>query len=59
MSLNKRKSGARWFQHRILQDFQRRVITFNPQIVPHNTNRRNISKLFLWGYSYPDTKTAH
>ena len=40
---------------RILQDFQR-TNTSTTQILPHNRNRRDIAKLFLWGYNYPDTK---
>ena len=45
-SLPSKKKRTRWFQRRILQDFQRTNIS-TPQIDPHNRNRRNIAKLFL------------
>ena len=42
----KKTPSTRWFQLRILQDFQRRTNTNTPQIIPHNRNKRNTAKLF-------------
>ena len=43
----KKKLRTRGFQLRILQDFQRRNNNNTAQTIPHNRNRRNISKLFM------------
>ena len=56
--INPKKPKMRCFKCRIYKDFQRRINTNTPQIVPQNRNRRNIAKLFLRGYSYPDTQTT-
>ena len=42
----KKTPRNRWFQLRILQDFQRRTNTNTPQIISHNRNRGKIAKLF-------------
>ena len=43
--LTKKKPKARWLQCRIRPEIEGRANSNNPQIVPHNRNKRLITKL--------------
>jgi hypothetical protein len=48
----KKKLSTRWFQHRILPDFQR-VNANTAQRISQNRNKSNIAKFILCGHNYP------
>ena len=53
----KQKSRSRCLQSLILSKVQRRANIYPAQNIPENHRGRKTPKLFLQGYSHPDTKT--